>query len=177
MDTNKSTKSEAARFRTFFTDQIKDIYWAERHLLAALKKMQKAASSPKLAEAFASHLTETEGQIERLKCVFELLGKAPQGKKCDAMAGLISEAESAIEDTENGSYTRDAALILAAQKAEHYEIASYGTLRYYAKLMGEKEIARELGAILKEEKSADTLLTCLSEKEVREAVCEPVPAE
>lgn len=177
MDTNKSTKTEAARFRTFFIDQIKDIYWAEKHLSAALKKMQKAAASPKLAEAFANHITESEGQIERLKHVFELLGKAPQGKKCDAMAGLISEAESVIEDTETGTYTRDAGLILAAQKAEHYEIASYGTLQYYAKLMGEKEVARELGAILKEEKNADSLLTCLSEKEVREAVCEAVPAE
>lgn len=169
MNTNKQqTKSEAARFRAFFIDQIKDIYWAEKHLSAALKKMQKAAGNPKLAEAFANHITESEGQIERLKHVFELLGKTPQAKKCDAMEGLISEAESVIQDTEKGTFTRDAGLILAAQKAEHYEIATYGTLEYYAKLLGEKAIARELAASLKEEKSTDSLLTCLSEEEVRE---------
>jgi len=168
MNTNKQTKSEAARFRAFFIDQIKDIYWAEKHLSAALKKMQKAACNPKLAEAFSSHAAESEGQIERLKHVFELLGKTPQAKKCDAMEGLISEAESVIQDTEKGTFTRDAGLILAAQKAEHYEIATYGTLEYYAKLMGEKAIARELAASLKEEKATDSLLTCLSEEEIRE---------
>ncbi len=94
------TKHESAQFREFFIDQIKDVYWAEKHLSAALKKMKKAATNPKLAEAFGNHIVETDGQIERLKHVFELLGKTPQAKKCDAMAGLISEAESIIEDTE-----------------------------------------------------------------------------
>lgn len=161
-------QTESAQFREFFIDQIKDIYWAEKHLGAALKKMKKAATSPKLAEAFGKHIEETDGQIERLKYVFELLGKAPQTKKCDAMEGLISEAESIIEDTETDSYTRDAGLILAAQKAEHYEIASYGTLCYYAELMGEQKVADELRAILKEEKNTDSLLTCLTEQGVHE---------
>ena len=117
--------------------------------------MRKAATSPKLAAAFEKHIEETAGQIERLKRVFELLGKTPQAKKCEAMEGLVSEAESMIEDTRKDSYTRDAGLILAAQKAEHYEIASYGTLKVFAEMMGETEIARELGMILKEEVSTD----------------------
>ncbi len=142
------TKHESAQFREFFIDQIKDVYWAEKHLSAALKKMKKAATNPKL--------------------VFELLGKTPQAKKCDAMAGLISEAESIIEDTEKDTYTRDAGLILAAQKSEHYEIASYGTLVHFARLMGEDKVARELEAILKEEKDTDSLLTCLTDESVYE---------
>ena len=170
MNTKREKKTESAQFREFFIDQIKDIYWAEKHLSAALKKMQKAATSPKLAQAFAHHIVESEGQIERLKTVFELLGKTPQAKKCDAMEGLIAEAESVISDTKKDTYTRDAGLILAAQKAEHYEIASYGTLRYYAQLMGEEKIARELGATLREEKDTDSLLTCLTEEGVRETV-------
>lgn len=170
MNTKKQANTESTCFREFFIDQIKDIYWAEKHLTAALKKMQKAATSPSLAEAFANHIVESEGQIERLHRVFELLGKSPQAKKCEAMAGLIAEAEEVIADTRKDTYTRDAGLILAAQKAEHYEIASYGTLEYYARLMGETKIARELGATLKEEKSTDSLLTCLTEEGVREMV-------
>lgn len=168
MNTTKQTKNESALFREFFIDQIKDIYWAEKHLAAALKKMRKAATSPKLAEAFENHYNETEGQIERLKRVFELLGKAPQAKKCEAMAGIVAEAEEVIDDTEKGTMTRDAALVMAGQKAEHYEIASYGTLKYYAELMGEKEIARELGETLQEEKKTDELLSCITEEGVRE---------
>lgn len=168
MNTKKQTSNESALFREFFIDQIKDIYWAEKHLASALKKMRKAATSPKLAAAFENHYTETEGQIERLKKVFELLDKTPQAKKCEAMEGIVAEAEEVIADTKKDTYTRDAALILAGQKAEHYEIASYGTLKYYAELMGEKEIARELGATLREEKDTDSLLTCLTEEGVRE---------
>ena len=164
MKASKQPKAESARFREFFIDQIKDIYWAEKHLSAALKKM------PRLAEAFANHIVESEGQLRRLDKVFELLGKKPQAKKCDAMEGLISEAESVIEDTQSDTFTRDAGLILAAQKAEHYESASYGTLRYYAELMGETQISRELAATLKEEKDTDSLLTCLTEEGVRETV-------
>ncbi len=166
----KRNNSENKQFREFFIDEIKDIYWAEKHLSAALKKMKKAATSPTLASSFEKHIAETDGQIERLKKVFELLGKTPQAKKCDAMEGLISEAESVIEDTQSDTFTRDAGLILAAQKAEHYEIASYGTLRYYAELMGETQISRELAATLKEEKDTDSLLTCLTEEGVRETV-------
>lgn len=168
MNTKNRTASESARFREFFIDQIRDIYWAEKHLIDGMKKMKKAATSPQLAEAFANHIVESEGQVERLKRVFELLGKRAQGKKCEAMAGIVAEAEEVIADTEKDTYTRDAALILASQKAEHYEIASYGTLRYFAELMGEDEIARELGDTLEEEKKTDDLLSCLTEEGVRE---------
>lgn len=161
----KRNNNENKQFREFFIDEIKDIYWAEKHLSAALKKMKKAATSPTLASSFEKHIAETDGQIERLKKVFELLGKTPQAKKCDAMEGLVSEAMSVIEDTETDSFTRDAGLIIAARKAEHYEIATYETLSYYAKLLGEKEVSSELEATLKEEKKTDSLLSCLSEEE------------
>ncbi|WP_418982025.1 ferritin-like domain-containing protein [Alistipes sp.] len=170
MNTKNQTKNESALFREFFIDQIRDIYWAEKHLSDGLKKMKKAATSEKLAAAFAKHIDETAGQIERLKKVFELLGKRAQGKKCEAMAGIVAEAEEAIADTEKDTYTRDAALIMAGQKAEHYEIASYGTLKYYAELMGEDEIARELGDTLQEEKNTDEILSCLTDEGVREMV-------
>lgn len=168
MNTKKNKNTDSPHFREFFLDQIKDVYWAEKHLSSGLKKMRKAATSPKLAAAFEKHIEETAGQIERLKRVFELLGKTPQAKKCEAMEGLVSEAESMIEDTRKDSYTRDAGLILAAQKAEHYEIASYGSLKVFAEMMGETEIARELGMILKEEVSTDSLLSCLAEEDVNE---------
>ncbi|WP_295916114.1 ferritin-like domain-containing protein [uncultured Alistipes sp.] len=168
MNTKKNKNADSPRFREFFLDQIKDIYWAEKHLSAGLKKMKKAATSPELAAAFGKHIEETAGQIEGLKRVFALLGKTPQAKKCEAMEGLVAEAESVIEDTEKDSYTRDAGLILAAQKAEHYEIASYGTLQVFAEMMGEKEIARELGMILKQEEATDSLLSCLAEDGVNE---------
>lgn len=167
-NTKNQTASESASFRKFFIEEIKDIYWAEKHLIGGMKKMKKAATSPQLAEAFAKHIEESEGQVERLKRVFEMLGKRPQAKKCEAMDGIVAEAEEVIADTEKDTYTRDAALIMAAQKAEHYEIASYGTLKYYAQLMGEDEIADELDATLREEKNTDELLTCLTEEGVRE---------
>lgn len=170
MNTKNRTASESARFREFFIDQIRDIYWAEKHLIDGMKKMKKAATNPQLAEAFANHIVESEGQVERLKRVFELLDKRAQGKKCEAMAGIVAEAEEVIADTEKDTYTRDAALIMASQKAEHYEIASYGTLKYFAELMGEDEIARELGDTLEEEKKTDELLSCLTEEGVREMV-------
>lgn len=163
MNTNQ-TAGESTGFRKFFIDQIKDIYWAEKHLEAALKKMSKAATSPRLAEAFANHARESVGQIETLDRVFELLDHRPQGKKCEAMAGLIAEAESIIADTKQDTFTRDAGLILASQKCEHYEIATYGTLRYFAELMGEDEVAEALDSILDEEKKTDDLLTCLTEE-------------
>ena len=99
MNTKKNKNTDSPHFREFFLDQIKDVYWAEKHLSSGLKKMRKAATSPKLAAAFEKHIEETAGQIERLKRVFELLGKTPQAKKCEAMEGLVSEAESMIEDT------------------------------------------------------------------------------
>ena len=164
MTAKKQKNAESSCFREFFLDQIKDIYWAEKHLIKGMKKMRKAATSPSLASAFEKHIAQSEEQVKRLDRVFELLGKTPHEKKCMAMEGILSEAEEVIADTEKDSYTRDAGLILAA----HYEIASYGTLFEFARMMGEKEIARQLVDTLKEEEATDSLLTCLAEDEINE---------
>ena len=141
-----------------FLDGLKDIYDAEKQLLKALKKMVKSANSDELKEAFESHLQETEGQVERLEQVFETLGKAARGKKCAAMEGLVEEG-SEIMSEDGAESVLDAALIGAAQKVEHYEIATYGTLSAWAKQMGEKEIVKLIEANLAEEKAADKKLS------------------
>ncbi|HEY3404728.1 MAG TPA: ferritin-like domain-containing protein [Ohtaekwangia sp.] len=157
----------------FFTDALKDMYWAESHLVKALPKMQKAATSEELQQAFADHTEQTKTHVERLEQVFQLLDKKPQAKKCEAMEGLLKEGQSVIEDTEKGTATRDVALIIAAQKVEHYEIASYGGLAQLAKTLELGEIKDILGSILDEEKGADLLLTDIAENKVNyEAVGE-----
>ncbi len=150
----------------FFLDELKDIYWAEKHLTKALPKMQKAATSEELANAFSNHLEQTEEHVARLEEVFELLGEKAQAKKCDAMAGLIEEAQSIIEDTDEGTATRDVGLILAAQKVEHYEIATYGGLAQLAKTLDLIDIKNLLGQTLDEEKEADELLTGIAENNI-----------
>jgi ferritin-like metal-binding protein YciE len=150
----------------YLLEELRDIYWAEKHLVKALPKMAKATSSEELASAFEDHLAATEEQVSRLEQVFELLGEKPRGKKCEAMEGLVEEAEQIIEDTEEGSATRDVALIIAAQKVEHYEIASYGGLTTLAKTLGLEEIAGLLGETLEEEKETDELLTQLAENSI-----------
>lgn len=152
-----------------FIDELRDIYWAEKHLVKALPKMEKAASSEELANAFAEHLAVTQEQVSRLEEVFELLGEKARGKKCDAMEGLVKEAESVIEDTEEGTSTRDVALIIAAQKVEHYEIATYGGLATLAKNLGRNEIKELLGQTLDEEKETDELLTQLAENNINQS--------
>lgn len=147
----------------FFTDELKDIYWAEQHLTKAIPKMEKAATSEELKEAFATHLEQTQGHVERLEQVFGLLDHKPQAKKCDAMDGIIKEGESIIEDTDKGTATRDVGLILAAQKVEHYEISTYGGLTQLAKTLGRDDIAKILGETLAEEKETDELLTEIAE--------------
>ncbi len=169
-------------FREFFVDGLKDIYWAEKHLTKALPKMQKAATSEELKSAFGEHLEVTKNQVIRLEQIFELLGQKAQAKKCDAMAGLVEEANSVIEETEKGTHIRDAGLIISAQKVEHYEIAAYGGLAQLAKTMGNEEIKNLLGATLDEEKEADEMLTTLAEGSVNEAAAkegmeEEEPAE
>lgn len=149
-----------------FLEELRDIYWAEKHLVKALPKMQKAASSEELANAFADHLEVTQEQVTRLEKVFELLNEKARGKKCEAMEGLVKEAESVIEDTEEGTSTRDVALIIAAQKVEHYEIATYGGLATLAKTMGITEVKDLLGQTLDEEKETDELLTQLAENNI-----------
>lgn len=169
--TEKDKKS-GEEFRDFFIDELKDILWAERALLKALPKMRKAATGKELAASFDSHLAETEAQISTLEQVFDLMGEKPKTKKCDAMEGLISETESIIADTEKGSAIRDAGLILAAQKVEHYEIATYGTLAAFADAMQEAKVAKLLRSILRDEKKSDKKLTTLALESVNEDASE-----
>ncbi len=158
--------SESSLLLELFTDGIKDIYWAEKHLLKAIPKMQKAATSEELKNAFAEHLEVTRNQITRLEQVFELLGKKAQAKKCEAMDGISKEGESIIEETPKGTSTRDVGLILAAQKVEHYEIATYGGLTQLAKTLGMDEISGLLAETLEEEKEADSLLSDIAENNI-----------
>src|SRR5688572_8561799 len=157
-----------------FIEELRDIYWAEKHLVKALPKMEKASSSEELANAFADHLSVTQEQVSRLEQVFELMGEKARGKKCDAMEGLVKEAESVIEDTEEGTSTRDVALIIAAQKVEHYEIAAYGGLATLAKTLGKQDIANLLGETLEEEKETDELLTNLAENNINQSAQQEV---
>lgn len=159
-------KQDTSLLEEFVLDAIKDIYWAEKHLLKALPKMTKAATTPQLKQALTDHVTVTEGQISRLEQVFEMLGKKAQAKKCDAMDGLTKEAESIIAETEKGSLTRDVALIMAAQKVEHYEIATYGGLVQITKTMGKDDISEIFAQTLAEEKEADHLLTEIAENNI-----------
>lgn len=158
--TNNSVgKIEPSEFHEFFIDELKDIYWAEKHLVKALPKMKKAATSTELAAAFEKHTQETQTHIDTLEKVFGLLDEKPAAKKCDAMAGLLEEASGIIEDTDAGTMIRDAGLILAAQKVEHYEIATYGTLKVFAENMDRMDVAELLGATLENEKATDVALT------------------
>ena len=162
----KSTEEIQSSLLEFFTDALKDIYWAEKHLVKALPKMKKAATSEELQEAIENHLEETKGHVERLEEVFELLEVKPQAKKCDAMAGILEEGDGIVDETEDGSATRDVGIILAAQKVEHYEIATYGGLTQLAKTLGRDDIAEILHETLSEEKAADELLTSIAESGV-----------
>ncbi|MBK0368359.1 ferritin-like domain-containing protein [Flavobacterium agrisoli] len=144
-----------------FEDELKDIYWAEKKLTKALPKMAKNASSEKLIEALNSHLSETEEHVLRLEQIFEILGKKAKGKKCDAMAGLVEEGSGILEETEIG-VVRDAGIIAACQKIEHYEIATYGTMRQFAETLGMKEVVTILEQTLEEEKTADKNLTIIA---------------
>ena len=151
-----------------FLEELKDIYNAEKQLTRALPRMAKAAESPELQQAFTKHLKETEGQIRRLEQVFKGLGQAARGKKCKGMEGLIEEGKEMLEE-EGEPQVVDAALISAAQKVEHYEIASYGCLRTYAELLGYTEAAQLLQQNLQEEEAADRKLTQLGESGINEA--------
>lgn len=171
-DSKSKKEAGGEEFREFFIDELKDILWAEKALLKALPKMGKAATGKELAASFEQHLKETENQISTVEQVFELMGEKPKTKKCDAMEGLISEAESIISDTDKGSAIRDAGLILAAQKVEHYEIATYGTLAAFADAMEEPKVAKLLRSILKDEKESDKTLTVLALESVNEDAAE-----
>lgn len=150
----------------FFEDNIRDIYYAEKHIIKTLPKMMEAATSPELKQAFQEHLEVTETQATRLEKIFELLGKPPQAKKCDAIEGITKEGEDIIDETEEGTATRDVGLILAAQKVEHYEIATYGGLAQLATTLGLDEVAELLKETLEEEKEADNMLSGIAENDV-----------
>ena len=152
-----------------FLDELKDIYWAEKHLAKALPKMAKAATSDELRTAIQNHLAETENHITRVEQAFESIDEKAVAVKCEAMAGLIKEGDEIVEETEKGTLTRDAGIISAAQKIEHYEIASYGTLKTLASVLGYNEAAEILDATLQEEKNADSLLTQIAEAGINQS--------
>lgn len=155
-------KSDAASGLTeLFEDGLKDIYWAEKALTKALPKMAKNATSADLIKAINNHLTETEEHVNRLEKVFESIGQKAVAKKCDAMAGLIEEGNGILEETEIG-VVRDAGIIAASQKIEHYEIATYGTLRQFAETLGLTDAVSLLEQTLEEEKAADKQLTIVA---------------
>jgi len=165
-------KKEENNLNELLVEEMRDIYNAEQQLLKALPKMAKAAQSERVKEAFERHLEETEQQVERLEQAFEHLGEPAKGKKCQAMEGLIEEAKEIIDEHKESAML-DAALICAAQKVEHYEIATYGTLCTWADLLGLNEVSDLLKETLDEEKTADETLTEIAESEINvEAVAE-----
>ena len=158
------TDEQGSLLEKFFEDQLKDIYYAEQQIIKALPKMQNAATTEELKEAFDDHLYQTTKQIKRIEKIFEKLGKKAEAKKCEAIDGIIKEADTIISETKEGTMTRDAALIIAAQKVEHYEIATYGGLVQLAITVGLKDIAELLDKTLIEEEQTDSLLTDIAER-------------
>jgi ferritin-like metal-binding protein YciE len=154
----KAKSSAAEGLKELFVDSLKDIYWAEKALVKALPKMAKNATTQGLIDGINNHTTETEEQIARLEQVFEIIGKKAVAKKCEAMDGLLKEGQDIMESTEPGA-VRDAGIIAASQKIEHYEIATYGTLCAFAKTLGYDDVAEILHITLEEEKQADITLT------------------
>jgi len=152
----------SAKLEALFVDSLKDMYWAEKHLVKTLPKMVKAATSGELKQSLNEHLEVTKVQVSRLEQSFELMGVKAQAKKCDAMEGITKEGEGIIEDTDQGSLTRDVGLIMAAQKVEHYEIATYGSLAQLAKTLGRDDVAHLMAQTLEEEKEADQLLSSIA---------------
>jgi ferritin-like metal-binding protein YciE len=163
--------AEAGTLHDAFIDELRDTYDAERQLTKALPRLAKAAASPDLREAFATHLEETQSQIARLEDVFEALGERVRGKHCEGMAGIIEEGKSIMEENFDDD-AMDASLIAAGQRAEHYEIAAYGTLVAWAKAMGHDEVVSLLQQNLDEEKAADEKLTGLAEGGINESAAE-----
>ena len=151
--------------QALFLNELKDVYHAEKQLVEALPRLAKAARSPELRQAFASHFEETEGQVERLERIFKELGEAARGKRCKGMEGLIEEGREILGEEGDASVI-DAALISAAQRVEHYEIAAYGCLRTYAQLLGHQNAVKLLEQTLAEEEAADQKLTAIGEQSV-----------
>jgi ferritin-like metal-binding protein YciE len=169
-ESKRSAKKEEAEtghlLRDYFIMELRDLYWAEKHLLKALPKLAKKATSEDLRDAFETHLQETEIHVQRLEQVFELLDEKARAKKCEAMQGISDEADEVIKETEDDTYTRDVALIIAAQKTEHYEIATYGGLAQLGRTLGLDDVVDLLEETLEEEKNTDRLLTAIAESHV-----------
>jgi ferritin-like metal-binding protein YciE len=155
-----------SRLEEFFIDELKDIYWAEKHIVQTLPKMKKAAGAEELKNAFEEHLAATKKHVTRVEKAFELMGEKASAKKCEAMEGIIKEGTTIVDDTEEGTATRDVGLVLAAQKVEHYEIATYGGLIQLAKTLGHEDVGNLLYQTLEEEKQADELLTRIAENHI-----------
>ena len=168
--------AEAGTLHDAFIDELRDTYDAEKQLTKALSKLAKASSNPKLREAFETHLEETQGQIERLEEVFESLGEKARGKHCDGIAGIIEEGKSIMEE-EFDEATMDACLIAAGQRAEHYEMAAYGTLVAWARGMGHEQAANLLQETLDEEKAADQKLTSIAEAGINQEAADAAHPE
>lgn len=165
-----------ATLHDLYVAELKDLYSAEHQLLKALPKMAKAASAPQLAKAFTDHLAETEGQVDRLEKIFQELEVSPKGKTCKAMKGLLEEGKEVM--TEDADPTvMDAALIAAAQRVEHYEMAGYGCVRTFARLLGDEKAANLLQETLDEEGAADKKLTKLAETVINVEAVDPVASE
>jgi ferritin-like metal-binding protein YciE len=164
----RTSEAESA-LKELFVDEIKDIYWAEKHLAQALPKLIKGATSADLKETITNHLEETKNHVTRLENVFASIDEKAIAKKCLAMEGLLKEATELLSETDKGTEVRDVAIISAAQKVEHYEIASYGTLKTLAGTLGYSEAQALFEETLAEEKTADALLTQVAENYVNEA--------
>ncbi|WP_276485595.1 ferritin-like domain-containing protein [Paraflavitalea pollutisoli] len=162
-DKEAISSTSPSYLQKFFTDQLKDIYYAEKALLNGLEEMKSAVSTEELQDAFETHRQQTERHVKRLEQVFRLIKQEPEAKPCAAMDGLLKEARNIISETEEGSFTRDAALIIAAQKVEHYEIATYGGLVQLAVTMDMRRAADILDKTLQEEEDTDQQLTHIAE--------------
>ena len=168
--------AESGTLHDAFIDELRDTYDAEKQLLKALAKLAKAASSPQLREAFETHREETQGQIERLEQVFEGLDEKVRGKHCDGIEGIIEEGKAVMEEDFDDA-TMDACLIASGQRAEHYEMAAYGTLVAWAKAMGHDDAAVLLQETLDEEKAADEKLTALAEGGINQSAADAAPGD
>lgn len=155
-------RDDETLMKELFLDELRDIYWAEKHLTKAMPRLINATTSPQLAHAFEQHLMQTMEQITRLELAFEMMELHARARKCDAMEGLVKECQQMLQDMPKGSSALDAGLIICAQKIEHYEIAAYGSLVQLAKTMGRKDLADILHITLQEEKETDELLTELA---------------
>jgi ferritin-like metal-binding protein YciE len=163
-----------SRLQQFFMDQLKDIYWAEKKLVKTLPKLSEAATTTELKQAFDDHLMQTKTHVSRLEDVFSMTGEEARALKCPAMAGIVDEGEDIIDETETGTAQRDVGLIFAGQKAEHYEIATYGGLVQLAETLGYNEAVPLLRQTLSEEKKADELLTSIAENNVNSRALQEV---